>query len=134
MVQGYYPLTFICYNSYMMDPELQHYLSGINQHLVDIKNKRTPGIFRSFFHGMFTALGYIFGFALIILGLTWFLNRIGVLPAFQKQLRDFQTFVNTAQKTLSGEQSGQGTGQTELNVGSTFVLPNGQKVKIVPAN
>ncbi len=116
----------------MLDPELQHYLSGINQHLVDIKNKRTPGIWRSFFHGVFTAWGYIVGFALFIVILGWFLNRIGVLPEFQKQVRDFQAFMSSAQKMISGE----GGSQQQYNTspdGSTITLPDGRKVKVVPA-
>ncbi len=115
----------------MLDPELHNYLSGINQNLVDLKNKKTPGIWRSFFNGMFSALGYLAGLALVLLILGWVLNKMGLTAAFQQQMRDYQSFFNEAKKVMSaGGQSGQGSSQTK-NGETIITLPDGRQVKVI---
>jgi len=113
----------------MIDPELQRYLSGVNQHLTDIKNKKNPGIWRSFFNGIFSALGYVVGLALVIVLLAWVLNKTGLLPQFQAQVKDFQDFMGQAKKVMSAGD----TSQQNVQPGQTFTLPDGRKVKVVPA-
>lgn len=92
----------------MIDPELRSSLGAINQHLVDIKAKRPAGIWRAFFNGMFSALGYVVGLAIIITLLAWILNITGVLPQFQKQVHGFQVFMNQAQQLMTASQNQQG--------------------------
>lgn len=112
-----------------MEQDLEKQLQEINSNLVEIKNKK-QGIFRSFFNGMFSALGYIVGLALIVVILGWFLNRIGLLPVFKQQISDFQLLINQAKKIMdvgggatSNQQSGQGTD-------TLITLPDGKQVKV----
>ena len=115
----------------MIDPELKGYLAGLNASLTDIKNKKSPGIWRAFFNGMFGALGYLVGLAIVIIILGWFLNKIGVLPQLQKQVSQFQTFMGSAQKLMDGSANTQqqGTGSQ----GSYMItLPDGRKAQVVP--
>lgn len=110
----------------MIEPELQNYLSGINQNLTEIKNKKTPGIWRSFFNGMFTAFGYFVGFVLIIAIVGWILNKTGYLAEFRQQAKDFQTFMDQARKAFNvGEGSGVSPNSTQ-----TYILPDGTKVEV----
>ena len=115
----------------MIDPELQHYLSGINASLTELKNKKGPGVWRAFFNGMFSALGYIVGLAIVIVLLMWFLNKIGVLPQFQKQVRDFQSFMGSAQKMMNTTDNG--TQQpNSAQKGYMITLPDGRKAEVIP--
>ncbi|HYV33471.1 MAG TPA: hypothetical protein VE973_01315, partial [Candidatus Limnocylindria bacterium] len=113
----------------MIEPELQRYLSGINQHLTEIKAKKSPGIWRAFFNGVFSALGYVVGLALVVVILGWILNKTGLLPAFRAQVKDFQDFMGQAKKVMSTGDSNQ---QTSPQAGDTYTLPDGRKVKVVP--
>lgn len=123
---GYMALP--CYNFYMIDPELKEYLAGIKASLVDIKNKKHPGIWRAFFNGIFSALGYFVGLALIILIIGWFLNKTGFLPQFQKQIQDFQSFMDQARKVMTAGDSSQ---QNVNEQGSIITLPDGRKIQVV---
>ena len=91
-----------------MDPDLQKQFDAINANLVDIKTKKGQGIWQAFFNGMFGALGYVVGVAMIVLILGWYLNKTGTLPEFQKQIQNFQSFMTQAQKLMG---AGQGSGQ-----------------------
>ena len=108
----------------MLDPELKNYLSGINQHLVDLKNKKNPGIWRAFFNGIFAAVGYVVGIAVVVIILGWVLNKTGLLTAFKQELKDFQVFVEQAKKVISVEPS------PEQGSGTTITLPDGQQIKV----
>lgn len=111
----------------MIDPDLQKQLVDINKSLFEIKTKKS-GIWRAFFNGMFSALGYVVGLALVIVLLGWILNKTGVLPSFQKQVQDFQVFMSNAEKVMAGDN------QSSTNIkqqGNTFTLPDGRKVQIV---
>lgn len=110
----------------MIEPELQNYLSGINQNLTEIKNKKDPGIWRSFFNGIFSALGYFVGLALVITIVGFIAQKTGLLKNFQAQVKDFQETLREAKSYLNSSNSTQ--------EGDTVVLPDGRKVKIVPAN
>ena len=111
----------------MIDPDLQKQLEGINQNLTEIKKKtRSPGVWRSFFNGVFGAFGYLVGIILVVLVVGWLLNKTGLIKPFQEQWQKFQNFMYQAENTMSAtQQSGQGSG-------STFVLPDGRKVQVVP--
>lgn len=117
----------ICYNFHMIDPDLQKQLQAINTNLEQIKNKKS-GIWRAFFNGIFSALGYVVGLAIVIVILAWVLNKMGLLPQFQKQVSDFQTFMTNAEKLVNvGSNDQQGSKQQ----GSIITLPDGRKVQIV---
>ncbi len=88
----------------MIDPDLQKQLELINSNLVDIKTKKGSGVWRSFFNGMFAALGYVAGLALVVVILGWYLNKSGLLPQFQQQIKDFQVFMSQAQKLMTAGQ------------------------------
>lgn len=114
----------------MLDPEMKTYLVEINQHLVEIRAKRSPGIWRSFFNGMFSALGYIVGLALIVVILGWVLNQMGLTAQFKQQLKDYQVFFNEAKKVLNiGGETQQGSA-TQQQGDTTITLPDGRQVKV----
>ena len=112
----------------MIEPELQKYLSGFNQHLTELKAKKTPGIWRAFFNGMFSAFGYLVGVILVIFVVGWFLQKTGLIKPFQEQWAKFQNFMTQAENTMSNTQTPQ------QSSGSVYTLPDGSKVKVVPAN
>ncbi|MBI5530719.1 MAG: hypothetical protein HY918_04450 [Candidatus Doudnabacteria bacterium] len=115
----------------MLDPELKNYLSGINLHLTEIKAKKSPGIWRSFFNGMFSALGYIVGLALVAVILGWFLNKLGLTAQFKQQLKDYQLFFNEAKRVMNIGGENQQSGTSSQQAGdTTIILPDGRQVKV----
>ena len=116
----------------MLEPELQNYLSGINQNLTEIKNKKNPGVWRSFFNGMFSALGYVVGLVIVIIILGFVLKKTGLLANFQEQVKDFQAFMNDARKVMTAGDSAQNSQQQgSVPAGTVITLPNGQKVQVM---
>ncbi len=113
----------------MIEPELQNYLSGINQHLVEIKKNQKQSIWRSFFHGMFSAFGYVLGLFIFIFILGFILNKLGILPAWKEQIRTFQSLIDKAQGILETGESMQGNGQSLPRSGE-FTLPDGTKFRV----
>ena len=115
----------------MLDPELKNYLSGINLHLTEIKAKKNPGIWRSFFNGMFSAFGYIVGLALVVVVLGWVLNKMGLTAAFKQQLKDYQVFFNEAKKVMNISSETQQSSYSNQPAGDTTItLPDGRQVKV----
>ena len=117
----------------MLDPELQHYLSGINQNLTEIKTKKGPGIWRSFFNGVFSALGYFFGVAIVIVLLGWFLQRTGLLKPFQDQVKNFTSLVDAARKLLPSTDNTNTTSPAPQKASggqATVTLPDGRQVQV----
>ena len=115
----------------MLDPELKDYLSGINLSLTEIKNKKHPGIWRSFFNGMFGAFGYLVGVVVVIVAVGWILQITGLIKPFQVEWQKFQTFMTQAESLLgssSQTQQGQGSAQDNRPI---ITLPGGQKVQVV---
>ena len=110
----------------MIDPDLQKQLSEINANL--IASKKGPGIWRAFFNGMFGALGYLAGLAIIIGLLGWYLNKIGALPQIQKRYDDFISVMDGAKALMGGQQNQAQQG----SAGYEITLPDGQKVKVNP--
>jgi hypothetical protein len=113
----------------MIDPELQHYLSGINQHLVDIKKQQKQGIWRLFFNGMFSAFGYIVGLFVFVFVLGFILNKLGILPAWREQVKTFQSLIDKAQSVLDAGENMQGKNQSGIKAGE-YTLPDGTKIKV----
>jgi hypothetical protein len=112
----------------MIEPELQNYLSGINQSLTEIKKRKKPGIWRAFFNGMFGAFGYLVGIIIVVLIVGWFLNKTGLIAPYQEQWQKFQNFMTQAESTMSATQSGE---QGSAPKGTIITLPNGQKVQVI---
>ena len=110
----------------MIDPDLQKQLEAINSSLVAINQKKNPGIWRSFFNGMFGALGYLVGIIVVVIIVGWFLKTTGLIKPFQEQWQKFQTFMYQAEDTMSATQSQQGS----LQKGSTITLPDGRKIQV----
>jgi Na+/proline symporter len=114
----------------MIDEELKSSLNEINKNLVDMKNKKYPGVWRAFFQGMFSAFGYLVGIVFVIFILGWFLNLIGVLPQVEKQIKDFQAFMGSAQKLMNNTDN---TQPQSNNQGSYMItLPDGRKAEVTP--
>ena len=90
--------------------------------LVEIKHKTGTSVWKSFFNGMFSALGYVTGLAIVIVVLGWFLNKTGLLPAFKTEMQNFSDVINQA-KNLTAPSNNKGTS-------TTVTLPNGQKVQV----
>lgn len=110
----------------MIDQELKQHLEALNVQLEGIKNKSGgAGIFRSFFNGMFGALGYIAGLAIVLVVLGWFLNKTGLLPAFKKQISDFQGIIESAKQLTTGAKE-----KMDKIDSQTIVLPDGREVQL----
>lgn len=105
----------------MIEPELQHYLSGINQHLVEIKKNQKHGIWRSFFNGVFSAFGYAVGLAILITVVGFILRQTGYWDKFKQQAKDVGDILDQI-KNLKEPFSQTGE--------STITLPDGRQVKV----
>ena len=119
----------------MLDPDLQKQFDLINSNLVDIKIKKHGGIWRSFFNGMFGALGYLVGIVLVFALAGWILAKTGLIAPVEEQWQKFQTFMSQAENTLSATQpqSQQQTQEGGNQNGSYMItLPNGQKAEVIP--
>jgi hypothetical protein len=116
----------------MIDPELKIQLDTISQNLAEINKKSGKrGVWRAFFNGMFGALGYIAGLAIVVIILTWFLQKAGLLNAFETQIKNFTDLVDSAKKLINSDQQPSNVNQQPAKGGeSTIILPNGQQVKV----
>lgn len=106
----------------MIDPEVKSYLERFDQRLQAIQYKK-QGLWRSFFTGMMSALGYIAGLALVLVIFGWILQKIGLWQAFTQQIQNFNDVINQTKKLT--EPSGQQQGRI-----STATLPDGRQVQI----
>lgn len=59
----------------MIDSDLKNQLDEINKNLTEIKHKTGSSIWRSFFSGMFSALGYVVGLAVVVVILGWVFTK-----------------------------------------------------------
>jgi hypothetical protein len=125
----------------MIDPDLKSLLEVINQNLNEIKKRSGhPGILRSFFNGMFGALGYVFGIVLVAIILIWFSSKMGWLSSFEQQAQNFSDVINQAKNLTSpalptnGKTTTTGSASSSNAGGGdslgTFTLPNGQKLNL----
>ena len=121
----------------MIDPDLKTQLDAINQNLAEIKKKTgNGGVFRSFFNGMFGALGYVLGLAIVIVILGWFLGKSGLLKPIQEQGKTFLDLIDSAKNLIPANSPAPAPEQkpassTPTGGGQTTVtLPNGQQIKV----
>ena len=82
----------------MIEPELKVELEKIDQHLQDLKKARGAGLWRSFFSGVFNALGYVVGIAIVVVILGWVLQKTGMWQQLQQQIKTFNDLANEAKK------------------------------------
>ena len=80
----------------MIDPELKSYLNDITKYTY-VMHKRTGGRANAFFNGIFTGFGSVVGIVLALALIGWVLNIVGVIPAFQNQVDDWQKLLQQAQ-------------------------------------
>lgn len=128
----------------MIDPDLKTQLDSISQNLTEINKKSgKAGIWRSFFNGMFSALGYVVGLVIVVLVLGWFLQKTGTLEAVEKQINNFTNLINSASRLIPQDQnqkplesSQQPAGQqsaeqqTATSGQATVILPDGRQVQV----
>jgi len=95
-----------------------------------MQKKSSGGIWRAFFNGMFSALGYVVGVALVVVLLGWVLQKLGPLQAFQNKVKDFGQIIDQAKRI-----TGSGPNPTPGNGGETTVtLPDGRQVQVKMPN
>lgn len=81
----------------MLDPELKKSLDTINQSIISIRDHW----WKSFFNGMLSGVGSVFGVAIALFILGFVLNVIGVIPAFRNQMQKWEDILQqTQQKQL----------------------------------
>ncbi len=80
-----------------MEPELNQHFEKIHQQLEDLYHKQ-EGFGRAFFRGVMSGLGSVFGVALAIAVIGWFLNTIGVIPAFREQASSWRQTLEDIKK------------------------------------
>jgi Na+-transporting NADH:ubiquinone oxidoreductase subunit NqrD len=73
----------------MIDPELKSHLERIEAELVHMR-KETVSLKSSLIRGLIYGAGYILGAALVLLLVGWILNIVGVIPAFNGQVKEFR--------------------------------------------
>jgi hypothetical protein len=73
----------------MIDPELKSHLERIEEELVHMR-KETVSLKASLVRGLIYGAGYILGAALILVLIGWVLNIVGIIPAFNNQVQQFQ--------------------------------------------
>jgi hypothetical protein len=118
----------------MIDPDLKIQLDIVNANLIAIKNKKSGGVWRAFFNGVFGALGYVAGLAIIVVVLGWVLQKTGQLPAFEAQVKNFTNLVSAAQKLIINDSSSSSNSananQPATGTPTIVTLPNGQQIKV----
>ena len=118
----------------MIDPELKIQLDTINENLKEIEKKSGTGLWKSFFSGIVNALGYVVGLAIVVVIVGWILQKTGLLPSFENQVKNFTDLVNGAKQLLTSsntasDNKNQATPQSSRGE-TTVTLPNGQQVKV----
>ena len=123
-----------CYNKTMIDPELKTELDQINQNLVQLIKKPTGSIWRSFLSGIMSALGYMVGLAIVVVLIGWFLQKSGLLPSVQEQIKTFSDLISAAKNLLPQTSTSTQSTAPSTRGGSggetTVTLPNGQKINV----
>ena len=83
----------------MIDPELKSHLEKIEDELSNMRMMST-GTWNTLWRGCIYGAGYVVGAAIIIVIVGWVLNIIGVIPAFSREVTDFQTALSNVGGTI----------------------------------
>lgn len=80
----------------MLDPELKQYLETLNGNVI----KAGQGLpwWRSLLHGAMSGLGSVVGVAIAVVLVGWFLNIIGIIPAFQREADSWRQLLQQTQQ------------------------------------
>jgi hypothetical protein len=115
----------------MIDPDLKIQLDQLNQNLTEIKKKSgSGGVWRAFFNGMFSALGYVVGLVIVVLILGWILQKTGTLQAVETQINNFTDLVNSAKNLIPSNSDSSKSNQPTSGTPTMVTLPNGQQIKV----
>jgi hypothetical protein len=79
-----------------MDEKHFEKLEAIENNLVEIRRILKPTRWQMFVQGMWRAVGYLIGLILAIAIIGWFLNIIGLVPAFSTFSQNMQEILNIA--------------------------------------
>jgi hypothetical protein len=109
-----------------MDPELREYLNKIDEHLLELKKAQGGSVWMAFFRGMFSALGYVAGLAIVVVFLGWILQKTGLLEPFKKQISDFQGIIQSAKDLTIGAK--EQMDKVNKSGGQKLILPDGREV------
>ena len=83
----------------MIDPELKNHLEKIEGELLHMR-KASGGIWHTLWRGAVYGAGYVVGAVLIIIIAGWILNLVGIIPAFSREVIDFQTALGNIGNTV----------------------------------
>jgi hypothetical protein len=79
-----------------MDEKHFEKLEAIENTLVEIRRILKPTRWQMFVQGLWRAVGYLVGLILAIAIIGWFLNIIGLVPAFSTFSQNMQEILNIA--------------------------------------
>lgn len=80
----------------MIDPELKKELEQLDTHLVEIRKSNSVG--KSFLRGVLSGIGSIIGVAIALAVIGWFLNTVGVIPAFREQASQWKSTLDSVSR------------------------------------
>ena len=83
----------------MIDPELKNHLEKIEDELSHMR-KASGGLWHTLWRGTVYGAGYVVGAVLIVIIAGWILNIVGVIPAFSREVTDFQTALGNIGNTV----------------------------------
>ena len=83
----------------MIDPELKNHLEKIEDELLHMR-KASGGIWHILWRGAVYGAGYVAGAVLIVIIAGCILNLVCVIPAFSREVTDFQTALGNIGNTV----------------------------------
>lgn len=81
-----------------MEPDLKHQLQNIQAEIAEVSDK-LGGNFWAFFRGVLTGFGSVIGAFLAALIIGWVLNVIGIIPALQNKVDQWQATLQGGPQT-----------------------------------
>jgi hypothetical protein len=83
----------------MLDPELRQYLETLNGNVI----KAGQGLtwWRTLLNGVMSGVGSVVGVAVAVVLVGWFLNILGIIPAFQREAESWRQLLQQTQQQKS---------------------------------